>query len=426
MAFFSNQNVVLIDNCKNLHDVTVKLVLTEDLITFQDTGFSLQLNAFPPKGQLSQTQELTWFQYVIWVTGGSLSYEIQYWASYPHPWPLGYKPVPNTVPHLPVLPNDYNLTRFGPAPSNRIARGSELKISLSTDSAGHITRALFSYTDPSGHTTSTTFPFPAGAQYPICAFTLNLGGYKELADSTFISGAGTLTYSVSLGSLADQGGGVGTACGETSADITGELSNALYGPLTPPSGSIVSQSLSFVSEGPLAGSLDNGVIYAITHDYQLLWYRHTGIADGHNSWAGHLPVPTGNIDGQIGGGWKFKQVFSGGNGVIYAITDDHRLLWYRHSAFADGQSAWTPPPALTDAEKKAGKVDGQIGGGWDFLHVFSGGNGVIYAITHDHRLLWYRHTGYADGHATWAPHLPVPKGQLDGQIGGGWDFEQVF
>jgi hypothetical protein len=421
MDFFSNNNVMLIDNCKNLNNVTVNLALTEDLVIFGDGGFSLQLNAYPPTGQLSQGQQLTWFQYSLYVQGGSLNYQIQYWAGNAVPWPPGYVPnPPNTKPYLPVLPNDYTLTPFGPASSNHIARGSEIKIALSTDTAGNVTSALFNVTDPSGKTASATFPFPAGAQYPICAFQVNLVGPGSLTDATLVSGAGIFTYSVSSGSLADQGGGPGSACGEW-AGFTGELSNAVYGPLTPQSGSRVSQSLSLVSQGPLTGSLDDGVIYAITQDYRLLWYRHTGFADGHDAWAGHLPVPAGQLDGQCGVGWNFKQVFSGGNGVIYAITDDYRLLWYSHTAYADGQAAFAAQPAVP-----VGRLAGQVGEGWNFRQVFSGGNGVIYAITHDFRLLWYRHLGFANGQDSWAPHLPVPAGHLDGQIGAGWNFRQVF
>ncbi len=426
MALFSNTNVMLIDKCSNLHNLTVTLSLSQDLVTFRDRGFSLQLNAYPQKGQVSQGETLTWFQYCLYLQNGSLLYQIQYWAGFPTPWAPGYTPnPPNTKPYLPVLPNDSNLTPFGAVPSNRIARGSQIKIALTTDSAGNVTSALFAVTDPSGKAISVTFPFPAGARYPICAFQVNLVGPGSLADATFLSGAGTLTYSVSSGSLADQGGGPGAACSEWNGS-TGELSNAVYGPLTPPSGSSVSQSLTTVSQGPLPTSLDQGVIYAVTQDDRLLWYRHTGIADGRDAWAGHLPVPAGQLDGQIGVGWNFKHVFSGGNGIIYAVTQDNRLLWYDHSAFADGQNSFTAPPDLTDAQKQAKKVPGQIGEGWDFRQVFSGGNGVIYAVTQDYRLLWYRHTAFATGEDAWAPHLPVAKGRLDGQIGEGWNFKHVF
>ena len=58
--------------------------------------------------------------------------------------------------------------------------------------------ALFSITDPANHVISATFPFPQGAQYPICAFDVNLVGPGNLSNTTLTSGAGLLTYSVFL------------------------------------------------------------------------------------------------------------------------------------------------------------------------------------------------------------------------------------
>ena len=46
----SGTNAVLIDNCQALGDVTVTLAVTEDLVTVNDGGFSLQLNAYPKPG----------------------------------------------------------------------------------------------------------------------------------------------------------------------------------------------------------------------------------------------------------------------------------------------------------------------------------------------------------------------------------------
>ena len=45
MAFLAGaNNAVLINNCQNLSNVTVQVQVTEDLITLEDTGFSVQLN----------------------------------------------------------------------------------------------------------------------------------------------------------------------------------------------------------------------------------------------------------------------------------------------------------------------------------------------------------------------------------------------
>src|SRR4051794_28485794 len=69
-------------------------------------------------------------------------------------------------------------------------------------------------------------------------------------------------------------------------------------------------------------------------------------------------------------GWnEFWKVFSGGDGIIYAINYGGDLLYYKDSA-RNGTPAWA----------NAG-IGQRIGGQWgDFLQVFSGGDGIIYAV----------------------------------------------
>lgn len=155
--------------------------------------------------------------------------------------------------------------------------------------------------------------------------------------------------------------------------------------------------------GPLRPEVAS-FIYAIPNDGHLRWYRHNGAASGlgletSGAWQGPRPV---------GFGWNnFKQVFAGGGNVIYAITQDGKLLWYRHNGFNDGGNltTWEGPK--------------EVGHGWqNFRAVFSGSDGVIYAITSDGILKWYRHLGAADGSVSW----DGPK-----DVGRGWaDFKQVF
>lgn len=106
-----------------------------------------------------------------------------------------------------------------------------------------------------------------------------------------------------------------------------------------------------------------------------------------------------------------KHVFSGGNGVIYAVNQKNQLLWYRHLGYQDGTDRWQTTP-----ESK-----GYICVGWDMKHVLSGGNGVIYAVNQSDQLLWYRHLGAQDGTARWQT-TPEAKGH----VGVGWGFKQVF
>jgi hypothetical protein len=180
----------------------------------------------------------------------------------------------------------------------------------------------------------------------------------------------------------------------------------------------------------------NGVIYGITpyvpghysdvygggyiaaSGGALKWYRHDGRDDGSFRWA----AGSGNV---VGTRWDgFKQVFSGGNGVIYAVTpyvpahasdvygggwipaSGGELKWYRHVGQADGSFRWAAG---------SGTV---VGWGWDFKQLFSGGDGVIYGINSDDQLVWYRHDGRADGSFSWAPG----SGNV---VGVGWDFQHL-
>jgi hypothetical protein len=105
---------------------------------------------------------------------------------------------------------------------------------------------------------------------------------------------------------------------------------------------------------------------------------------------------------KVGSGWDFKHVFSGGDGIIYAINTNNDLMWARHEGRYDGSFRWT-----SDMKK--------VASGWNFKHVFSGNDGVIYAIPRlvpspliaggaatGGELQWYRHEGREDGADRWA------------------------
>ncbi len=281
MAFLAGaSNAVLINNCQNLSTLTVQLQVTEDLITLEDTGFSLQLNCYPQTGAITpnSTQgttfpgevvgQLQWFQYVLIVTNNSASFEIQYWAhakSYQDAgpggnppgilWPPGYTPnPPDTSPWLPVFPGGAVTGGVGSVSSNRVPAGSVITIELSTDSSGNVTGATFSITDPSGNVQSgSTQPWPnyAGQTepanyglFPIYGFQVDLVSAPGLP-VMFTSGAGTLTYSVSSGALSVQ---TVNACGGPQQG-TAENSNIVYQAVSPASGSMVSQSFAAPAMG---------------------------------------------------------------------------------------------------------------------------------------------------------------------------------
>jgi hypothetical protein len=151
---------------------------------------------------------------------------------------------------------------------------------------------------------------------------------------------------------------------------------------------------------------EDGVIYAVNQQNQLLWYRHLGFADGTDRWQ-----TTPDPKGYIGEGWDMKRVFAGAEGVIYAVNQQNQLLWYRHLGYADGTDRWqtTPDPK------------GYIGESWDMQHVFAGEGGIIYAVNQQSQLLWYRHLGHSDGTDRWQT-TPDPKGY----IGEGWTPKFAF
>jgi hypothetical protein len=141
------------------------------------------------------------------------------------------------------------------------------------------------------------------------------------------------------------------------------------------------------------------IIYGIGADGVLRWYRHNGATTGAGtgvpgSWAGAKNVSAG---------WaNYKQVFTGGNGVIYGITPDGKLMWSRHAAFLAGQGTDEP-----GAWEEAREVSSDFG---QYRKVFSAGDGVIYAIAEDGQLLWFRHAGIADGTPQWEGPVPVAAG----------------
>jgi hypothetical protein len=275
MAFLNGaNNLVLVDNCQNLFNLQVQLQVTEDLVTLGDTGFSLQLNCYPPIGAITPNAtpqtgsgQLSWFQYLLNVWNNSVTFEIQYWAFGTHSyqaagpggnppavwWPPTYTPNPlNTSPWLPVFPNVAAAgTVVGSTSSSRVPAGSVITIQLATDSSGNVTGATFSITNPSGSTSTQPWQQYAGQSeppgfgaFPIYGFQVNLVSLPSSA-CTFTSGAGTITYSVSSGTLSVQS--VNTCGG--SQPGTGENSNVIYQDVSPASGSSISQPFAVPAMG---------------------------------------------------------------------------------------------------------------------------------------------------------------------------------
>ncbi len=134
-------------------------------------------------------------------------------------------------------------------------------------------------------------------------------------------------------------------------------------------------------------SAGDGIIYGIGNDGSLNWYKKTNIQSSDKVWE------NGGAAKKVGQGWQnFVKVFSGGNGVIYAIKSDGSLYWYKHLGYSNGAWSWAN-----------GGVGKKIGSGWNmYSKVFSGGNGIIYGVASDSSLNWYNHLGYSTGSTSWA------------------------
>ncbi len=406
-ALGGSNNTNLVNGCQNLLNLTVALQVTEDLVTWGNKGFSLQLNSYPQPGQTCQGEPLDWFQYIIYVLDGQLSWEIQYWAnakSYSDTmrWPPGYTPnPPNTSPWLPCISNDFMLTSFGPAPSSQIPAGSVMQIQLTNDASGNVTQATFTVTDPKGHVSTGRYAFAPIAQFRIYGFQVDVVGPG--GTTTFTQGAGTLSYSISPGALAVQT--ASTGCGAPSQPTTAEQSNTLYGSVTPASGATVSQALSVpellsYGDNGTPGNVSNPVgvgfggwrdfrylfggqdlsgqsrVYAVNAQGQLLSY-------GDSGGIGNVSAPV-----TVGfGGWlQFKFLFGGRNaaaqGRIYAVNSQGQLLAYGDAATPGNVS----DPMIVGF------------GGWlQFKFLFCGRNALgqdrIYAVNQQGQLLSYGDDG---------------------------------
>lgn len=195
----------------------------------------------------------------------------------------------------------------------------------------------------------------------------------------------------------------------------------------------------------------NGILYTISDDGKLSWHKYSGVSGGtwDNNSGKELPGITelqtykhvfsgGNgiiyavaggdkggltfmkdlkQDGSIGlvtinlepvGMWnQFQHIFSAGSGTIYGIDEEGGLYWLKDIA-QSGKPNW-----LLENEKK-------IGTGWkNYKHVFSGANGVIYAVSASGDLLWFQNLAQ-DG----SLQLANGSGTVISQ---GWeDFRKVF
>ena len=64
---------------------------------------------------------------------------------------------------------------------------------------------------------------------------------------------------------------------------------------------------------------------------------------------------------------RFKKLFYWGNGIICGVNANDQLVDYRWEGYYHRSVNWTNQNIV-------------IGSGWDLPHVFSGGDGTVYAV----------------------------------------------
>ncbi len=234
----SSNNQIFVSKCHSLQNLTLSMQAMQDLITFGNNGFSLQLNCYPQTNPQAtyNGKPMYWAQYVIAVQSISVLWGIQYWS---HALSFGQAGFGYSAPG--------NYTTFGSAPSNQLPKGSVLKIALHTDSNGNVASVTFSFTNPKGHVFPFKFTFPPAALIALYGFQVNLVGPPSGTHSCkFTSASGFLNYSTSSGKLEVQNT---NTCGGPQV-LTGETSNAVYFPSLTASGQPMSQEFGLAIHSP--------------------------------------------------------------------------------------------------------------------------------------------------------------------------------
>ena len=130
MTIFSgSNNAVLFNNCQDLQNLTVTLNITEDLVTLGNSGFSLQLNCYPPQGVTSVGVTINWIQFTLYISNtygnNTAAFQWQAWGLGTTMWPEG-QPQGSTAANQPVPPFPQPNPIITTVPSNRAPEGLEL------------------------------------------------------------------------------------------------------------------------------------------------------------------------------------------------------------------------------------------------------------------------------------------------------------
>lgn len=133
-------------------------------------------------------------------------------------------------------------------------------------------------------------------------------------------------------------------------------------------------------------SIASGVLLGFKEDGNIFYYRLLRFKpDGTPEWE------NGGQGKKAGRDFHYKHYLSDGNNIIYAIDEIGDLYYYRFMGFdANGVPFW---------ENALHPI--VIGNSFDFLHLFSGKDGVVYGVNKNGQLFWYKDLG-RNGSKNWA------------------------
>jgi len=205
-------NYILADGGKNITGLSVTINIDNDIVSPTTAeGFSFQLNCFGP--QVPDGSGTPTFQQFVFDNAPN---DINMYGLINN-WEFES----STNQWTELLDVETSSSFVLPA-ANTIRQGSVLQITPSYNSNEQITGCTFSYTDPTGNTTSKSISITTIPLAPITSITLNIVAYGNGDTTTFTTGQGTITYSATNPLTA-----------QSSSAGTGEKGNIVYERLPP-------------------------------------------------------------------------------------------------------------------------------------------------------------------------------------------------
>jgi hypothetical protein len=132
-------------------------------------------------------------------------------------------------------------------------------------------------------------------------------------------------------------------------EYAGQLENIITAPPAPPPEPVAEPGFASVfhsggSTPPGSGAHKDGVIFAVSPNGELHWYRSNGDGNRDISTSSGWHPNSGN---RIGNGWQgFPFLIGGGNGAILAVAANGDLHWFRYDGSGEedvsGATGWHP------------------------------------------------------------------------------------